>query len=139
MDKTKLRKPKIGEVVCYVLDSGSDFGQIRPAKIMEVFETQNGTEKLRALQAPLLVNLKVYTENIEEEIEDFQGTDHLKFSRCLNLEKLPGTWHYPKTDNSNSLTKTQSSRSRIHITALGVVDEDYPDRVILWNRMVWCL
>ena len=30
MDKTKLRKPKIGEVVCYVLDSGSDFGQIRP-------------------------------------------------------------------------------------------------------------
>ena len=122
MDKTKLRKPKIGEVVCYVLDSGSDFGQIRPA-----------------LQAPLLVKLKVYTENIEEEIEDFQGTDHLKFSRCLNLEKLPGTWHYPKTDNSNSLTKTQSSRSRIHITALGVVDEDYPDRVILWNRMVWCL
>lgn len=139
MDKAKLRKPKIGEVVCYVLDSGPDFGQIRPAKIIEVFETQTEAQKLRALQAPLLVNLKVFTENIEEEIEDFQGTGHLKFSKCLNLEKLPGTWHYPKTDSSNSLTKTQTSRSRIRITALGVVDEDYLDSVTLWNRKVWCL
>jgi hypothetical protein len=133
------RKPQVGEVVAYVLDSGPDFGQSRPAKIIEVFEAHSGTENLWAVQAPLLVNLKIYTENIEDGIEDFPDTGDLKFSRCLNLEKLPGTWHYPKTVSSNPSPNLQTKRSRIHITPFGVMDEEYPDRVTLWNRMVWYL
>jgi hypothetical protein len=139
MDKSKSRKPEIGEIVSYVLDSGPDFGQIRPAKIIEVFEAQSGTEKARILQAPVLVNLKVYTENIEDEAENFSDDGDLKFSRCLNLDNLPGTWHYPKTVSSNPLPNTQTARSRIYTTSLGVMDEAYPDRVTLWNGMVWCL
>ena len=92
MRSTKLRKPRIGEVVSYVLDSGPNFGQIRPAKIIEVFETHSGTENLRSVQAPILVNLKINTENIEDEVEDFPDAGNLKFSRCLNLEnyQAPG-------------------------------------------------
>ena len=139
MNATQSRKPQIGEVVGYVLDSGPDFGQSRPARILEVFEAQSGTEKVRTLQAPVLVNLKVYTGNIEHEDEDFPDEGDLKFSRCLNLDKLPGTWHFAETVNSNPLPNIQIPRSRIYITPLGVMDEAYPDRVTLWNGMVWCL